>query len=91
MQTAGPVHSPKPQIGYIPHPSEYSRMLLALSATAVVFGGLALWVVGTAGWAALAALVAFVVFFAGLVWVGLQIDPSADPGSVRSRDRREHA
>ena len=66
MTTRAPIES-------TPHPSEHSRLLLALSSTAIVFGGGALLVVGSAGWAALAALVAFVLLFAGLVWVGLQV------------------
>ena len=45
-------------IALTPHPSEHSRLLLALSSTAIVFGGGALLVVGSAGWAALASLVA---------------------------------
>ena len=73
MSTTSPVFPVRPRVGYVPHPSEHSRFLLALSATAICFGGFALWVVGRGGWIALGVLVAFVVLFAGLVWVGLQI------------------
>jgi hypothetical protein len=73
MSTQDPVSSPDVRVDYSPHPSEHSRLLLALSATAIVFGGGALLVVGSGGWIALGGLVLIVAVLAGLAWVGLQL------------------
>ena len=62
-----------PPLKASPHPSEHTRLLLALSATAIVFGGAGVLLVRGAGWMSLAALVLVLLAFAGLVWVGLQI------------------
>ena len=55
MTTAHATHRPVP-LDAARHPGEYSRMLLALGATTIVFGGAGVLVVGSSGWIALAAL-----------------------------------
>jgi hypothetical protein len=55
------------------HPSEQSRLVLALSATAVGFGGGGLLVVANSGWAGLAGVVILLAVVAGSAWLGFQL------------------
>lgn len=55
------------------HPSEHSRLLIALSASAVVFGVVAMVAYATSGWTALAVAAVAVAVFGGLVWLSLQV------------------
>ena len=55
------------------HPAEHSRLLIALSSSAVVFGFAAMAVYATGGWAVLAELAGVLAAFGGLVWLSLQI------------------
>lgn len=55
------------------HPAEHSRLLIALSSSAVVFGFAAMVVYATGGWAVLAGLAGVLAAFGGLVWLSLQI------------------
>src|SRR6266566_1434030 len=55
------------------HPAEHSRLLLALSSSAVVFGFAAIAVYASQGWTALAALAGVLAVFGALVWLSLQM------------------
>jgi hypothetical protein len=55
------------------HPAEHSRLLLALSSSAVVFGFAAMAVYASQGWTALAALAGVLAVFGALVWLSLQM------------------
>lgn len=55
------------------HPSEHSRLLIALSASAVTFGFAAMYVYATSGWTMLALVAVYVALFGGLVWLSLQV------------------
>lgn len=55
------------------HPAEDSRLLLALSASAVVFGFAAMAVYAIVGWAVLVEYAAYIAAFGVVVWVSLQI------------------
>jgi hypothetical protein len=55
------------------HPSEHSRLLLALSASTIVFGGSGILVVAAGSFVALAVFAGVLALFAALVWLGLQI------------------
>src|SRR5215471_10756871 len=55
------------------HPAEHSRLLIALSSSAVVFGFAAMIVYAAGGWAALTGIAGVLAAFGGLVWLSLQI------------------
>lgn len=55
------------------HPAEDSRLLLALSASAVVFGIAAMAVYAIVGWVVLVEYAAYIAAFGVVVWVSLQI------------------
>jgi len=55
------------------HPAEDSRLLLALSASAVVFGFAAMAVYALLGWLVLAEWAGYLTAFGALVWLSLQI------------------
>lgn len=55
------------------HPAEHSRLLIALSSSAVVFGFLAMMVYASQGWATLALYAAGLVAFGFAVWLSLQV------------------
>jgi hypothetical protein len=55
------------------HPAEHSRLLLALSSSAVVFGFAAMAVYASQGWTALAVLAGALAAFGALVWLLLQV------------------
>ena len=55
------------------HPAEDSRLLLALSASAVVFGFAAMAVYASLGWAVLVEYAGYITAFGVLVWASLQI------------------
>jgi len=55
------------------HPAEDSRLLLALSASAVVFGFAAMLVYATVSWAVLLEYAGYIVAFCVVVWVSLQV------------------
>src|SRR5215469_2227453 len=55
------------------HPAEHSRLLIALSASAVAFGVAAMAVYKTNGWTVLVELAGILAAFGGLVWLSLQI------------------
>ncbi len=55
------------------HPAEDSRLLLALSASAVVFGFAAMAAYASLGWAVLVEYAAYIAAFGVAVWVSLQI------------------
>lgn len=55
------------------HPAEDSRLLLALSASAVVFGFAAMFVYALVGWAVLVEYAGYIAAFGVVVWVSLQI------------------
>jgi hypothetical protein len=55
------------------HPAEHSRLLLALSSSAVVFGIAAMVVYANQGWTVLASLAAGAAASGGLVWLSLQV------------------
>jgi hypothetical protein len=55
------------------HPAEDSRLLLALSASAVVFGFAAMAVYAIVGWTVLVEYAAYIAAFGVVVWVSLQI------------------
>jgi len=55
------------------HPAEDARLLLALSASAVVFGFAAMAVYASLGWAVLVEYAGYITAFGVLVWVSLQI------------------
>lgn len=65
--------APAISIAALRHPSEESRLRLALAATAIVFGVAAELVVAAAGWLALGILAGVLVLFGALIWLGLQI------------------
>ena len=77
---AGPVAPPASaapmrslNIRALQHPAEDSRLLLALSASAVVFGFAAMAVYALVGWAVLVEYAAYIAAFGVVVWVSLQI------------------
>jgi hypothetical protein len=55
------------------HPAEHSRLLLALSSSAVVFGFAAMVVYASQGWTALAEYAGYLAAFGALVWMSLQV------------------
>ena len=55
------------------HPTEHSRLLFALSSSAVVFGVAAMIVNAIYGWTSLVVVAVFLVAFGGLVWLSLQV------------------
>lgn len=55
------------------HPAEDSRLLLALSASAVVFGFAAMAVYAFVGWATLVEYAGYLTAFGVMIWVSLQI------------------
>ena len=55
------------------HPTEHSRLLFALSSSAVVFGVAAMIVYAFDGWTSLVVVAVFLVAFGGLVWLSLQV------------------
>src|SRR5215469_14566073 len=55
------------------HPTEHSRLLIALSASAVVFGVAAMIAYAGAGWAILAEYGGYLAAFGVAVWLSLQI------------------
>jgi hypothetical protein len=55
------------------HPTEYSRLLLALSATAIAFGGLGMLIVHYVGLVPAGILAGVLLFVAFDVWLGLQV------------------
>ena len=55
------------------HPAEDSRLLLALSASAVVFGFAAMFVYAIVGWETLVEYALYIAAFGVAVWVSLQI------------------
>lgn len=78
--TAGPAAPPVSaapmrslDIRALQHPAEDSRLLLALSASAVVFGFAAMAVYAFVGWAVLVEYAAYIAAFGVVVWVSLQI------------------
>jgi hypothetical protein len=55
------------------HPTEHSRLLIALSSSAVVFGIAAMIAYATAGWTILAEYGGYLAAFGVVVWLSLQI------------------
>jgi hypothetical protein len=55
------------------HPTEHSRLLIALSSSAVVFGVAAMIAYAINGWAFLATVAVILAVFGGLVWLSLQV------------------
>jgi hypothetical protein len=55
------------------HRAEHSRMLIAQSSSAVVFGVAAMVVYSTRGWTVLAALAVVVTAFGVMAWLSLQV------------------
>jgi hypothetical protein len=55
------------------HPTEHSRLLIALSSSAVVFGIAAMIAYAVAGWVILAEYGGYLVAFGVAVWLSLQI------------------
>jgi hypothetical protein len=69
------------------HPTEFSRLVIALSASAVVFGLYAILVVGTSHVLGLVQLTAVIIASAGLIWLSLQVARSRLlGGAVRVSD-----
>ena len=58
------------------HPTEHSRLLIALSSSAVVFGVAAMAVYASHGWADLVAFGVALAALGGLVWLSLQVSRS---------------
>ena len=58
------------------HPAEHSRLIIALSASAIVFGVAAMFVYAASGWTRLAMYASIVVGFGALVWLGMQVNRS---------------
>lgn len=58
------------------HPAEHSRLLLALSASAVVFGAAAMIAYAASGWTDLALYGGYVAAFGVVFWLGLQVNRS---------------
>ncbi len=58
------------------HPAEHSRLLLALSASAVVFGAAAMIAYAASGWIDLAMYGGYVAAFGVMFWLGLQVNRS---------------
>jgi hypothetical protein len=71
--TARPVSAVPLDIRALLHPSEHSRLLIALSASAVTFGFAAMVAYATSGWTSLAIVAVAVALFGGLVWLSLQV------------------
>jgi hypothetical protein len=55
------------------HPTEFSRLVIALSASAVVFGGAAIAVIKSSGLTGLVEIVLLLGAFGGLIWLSLQV------------------
>ena len=55
------------------NPAEHSRLLIALSSSAVVFGAAAMMVYASHGWPTLAMLAGFLAAFGLVVWLFLQV------------------
>lgn len=58
------------------HPTEQSRLLIALSSSAVVFGGAAMICYALSGWTLIIGFGAAVVAVGGLIWLVLQVSRS---------------
>ena len=58
------------------HPTEHSRLLIALSSSAIVFGVAAMAVYALDGWKTLAGLAGALAAFGALVWLLLQVGRS---------------
>src|SRR5215469_11177207 len=58
------------------HPTEHSRLLIALSSSAVVFGVAAMIAYAVNGWTFLVMVAVAVALFGGLVWLSLQVSRS---------------
>ena len=58
------------------HPAEHSRLLIALSSSAIVFGVAAMAVYALDGWKTLAGLAGALAAFGALVWLLLQVGRS---------------
>ena len=80
---AAPPPSPQPRPSAAPpqpldirallHPAEHSRLMVALSASAIVFGVAAMAVYYVSGWQKLAVVVGSVTLLSFLIWLGLQV------------------
>lgn len=69
--TAAP---PRPlDIRALLHPAEHSRLLIALSAAAIVFGVAAMAVYSVSGWLKLAVYAASLTLLGFAIWLGLQV------------------
>ena len=60
-------------IGALLHPAEHSRLLLALSSSAIVFGVAAMMVYAHQGWMTLVALAVLLAAFGAGLWLTLQV------------------
>jgi len=58
------------------HPAEHSRLLIALSSSAIVFGVAAMAVYAQDGWKTLAGLAGALAAFGALIWLLLQVGRS---------------
>jgi hypothetical protein len=80
---AGPPTVPSPQHRAVPaapldirsllHPTEHSRLMIALSASAIVFGVAAMGVYALYGWIRLAEYAGYLTAFGVLIWLSLQV------------------
>jgi hypothetical protein len=80
---AAPPPSPQPRPSAVPlqpldirallHPAEHSRLMVALSASAIVFGVAAMAVYYFSGWQKLAGIAGSVTLVSFLIWLGLQV------------------
>jgi hypothetical protein len=65
---------PKPlDIRALLHPAEHSRLMIALSASAIVFGVAAMAVYALSGWQKLAIAAGSLTLLGFLIWLGLQV------------------
>ena len=64
------------------HPAEHSRLMVALSASAIVFGIAAMGVYAASGWADLAIFAGVLTGLGVLIWLGLQIYRSCLLGGI---------
>jgi len=74
---AGPLVSAVPtgtlDIRSLLHPAERSRLVIALSASAVVFGFLAVGMYASGGWTRLLEVAAYIAAAGALLWLSLQV------------------
>jgi hypothetical protein len=80
---ASPLPSPPPLLSAAParpldirallHPAEHSRLMIALSASAIVFGVAAMVVYAVSGWQKLAIAAGSLTLLGFLIWLGLQV------------------